>query len=92
MIRTFRSRGLKRLHDQDDSSRLRADQVGRIRNALADLDSARSPRDLSMPRYRLHQLRGNLRGFWSIRVTGNWRIVFRFEGDDVYDVDLVDYH
>ncbi len=40
----------------------------------------------------MHQLRGNLRGFWSIRITGNWRIVFRFEGDDVYDVDLVDYH
>ena len=87
MIRTFRSRGLKRLHDRGDSSRLRADQVGRIRIALADLDSARSPRDLSMPGYRLHQLRGKLQGFWSIRITGNWRMVFRFEGDDVYDVD-----
>ena len=45
-----------------------------------------------MPGYRLHQLKGSLQGFWSIRITGNWRIVFRFDGDDVYDVDLVDYH
>ncbi|MDE2904219.1 MAG: type II toxin-antitoxin system mRNA interferase toxin, RelE/StbE family [Chloroflexota bacterium] len=92
MIRTIRHRGLKRLHDQGDASRLRADQRERIGVALAILDSARSPNDLAVPGFRLHQLKGRLRGFWSIRITGNWRIVFRFDGDDVFDVDYVDYH
>ncbi|MCY3959805.1 MAG: type II toxin-antitoxin system RelE/ParE family toxin [Chloroflexi bacterium] len=92
MIRTIRHRGLKRLHDQGDASGLRADQRERIRVALAILDSARSPDDLAVPGFRLHQLKGRLRGFWSIRITGNWRIVFRFDGDDVFDVDFVDYH
>ena len=64
----------------------------RIKIALADLDAALTPQDLAGPGYRLHQLRGNRRGFWSIRITANWRIVFRFDGDDVYDVELVDYH
>ncbi|MCY3896196.1 MAG: type II toxin-antitoxin system mRNA interferase toxin, RelE/StbE family [Chloroflexi bacterium] len=92
MIRTIRHRGLKRLHDQGDASRLRADQRERIRVALTMLDSARSPDDLAVPGFRLHQLKGRLRGFWSMRITGNWRIVFRFDGDDVFDVDFVDYH
>ena len=71
---------------------MRADQVERIEVALADLDAARGPRDLAMPGYRLHQLKGNRQDFWSIRISANWRIVFRFDGGDVYDVDLIDYH
>ena len=50
------------------------------------------PRDIDLPGYRFHPLKGNLKGFWSISVSGNWRIIFRFEDGDVYDVDLVDYH
>ncbi len=92
MIQTFRHRGLRRLYARDDASRLRADQVERIRIALANLDAAVQPRDLALPGYRLHRLRGNLQGFWSITITANWRIIFRFAGGDAYDVDLVDYH
>ena len=92
MIRTFRHRGLKRLYERGDPSRVRADQAERIALALADLDAAGKPSDLDLPGYRLHPLRGDLRGFWSISVSANWRIVFRFEEGDVYDVDFVDYH
>ena len=92
MIRAFRHRGLKRLYERGDASRVRADQAERIALALADLDAAGKPSDLDLPGYRLHPLRGDLRGLWSISISANWRIVFRFEEGDVYDVDLVDYH
>ncbi len=92
MIQTFRHRGLKRLYERGDQSKLRADQAERIRVALADLDDAQEPQDLDLPGYRLHPLRGDRKGFWSIRISGNWRMIFRFGGGDAYDVDLVDYH
>lgn len=60
--------------------------------ALADLDEASTPSDLDLPGYRLHPLKGALKGFWSISISANWRIVFRFEEGDAYDVDLVDSH
>ena len=60
--------------------------------ALADLDDAGKPSDLDLPGYQLHPLKGDLKGFWSISISANWRIIFRFEEGDAYDVDLVDYH
>ena len=92
MIRTLRHRGLKRLYERGDQTRLRANQVERIALALADLDNADKPSDLDLPGYRLHRLKGDLKGCWSITVSGNWRIIFRFERGDAYNVDLVDYH
>jgi proteic killer suppression protein len=53
---------------------------------------ARAPRDMDFPGLRLHPLTGNLNGFWSVSVSGNWRIIFRFEDSHVRDVDLIDYH
>ena len=92
MIETFRHRGLKRLFQQGDSSKIRADEVRRIADVLAHLDLAHSPSDLDLPGYRLHPLKGNLKGMWSVTLSGNWRIVFRFDDGDAFDVDLVDYH
>lgn len=92
MIRTFRHRGLRRLYERGDPSRVNADQAERIALALADLDEARKTSDIDLPGYRLHPLRGDLRGMWSISISRNWRIIFHFEDGDVYDVDLVDYH
>jgi proteic killer suppression protein len=66
--------------------------VNRITDVLAHLDQATKPADLGLPGYRLHRLKGELRGFWSVTISGNWRIVFRFEQGDALDVDLVDYH
>ena len=71
---------------------MRADQAERIALALADLDEAGEPFDLDLPGYRLHPLKGDLKEFWSISISGNWRIVFRFVDSDARDVDLVDYH
>ena len=64
----------------------------RIALALADLDDARKPSDLDLPGYRLHPLNGDLKGYWRISISGNWRVTFRIEDGDAYDVDLTDYH
>ncbi len=92
MVASIRHRELRRLFEQDDPSKVRADQVERIRSVLALLDAADSPQGMNVPGLRLHRLKGQYRGSWSVTVSGNWRIVFRFEGGDAYDVDLVDYH
>ena len=92
MIRSFRHRGLKRLYEQGDARKLRADQRDRIADVIFHLDQAQVPGDLDLPGHRLHPLRGDLRGAWSVTISGNWRITFRFEDGDAFEVDLVDYH
>jgi proteic killer suppression protein len=91
VIRTFRHRGLKRLF-HGDASKVRADQVRRIADVLGHLDAAEHPSDLDLPGYRLHRLKGDMKGMWSITISGAWRIVFRFVDGDAFDIDLVDYH
>ena len=80
------------MYERGDSSRVGARLAGRVALALADLDVARKPSDLDLPGYRIHPLKGDLRGFWSISITGNWRIIFRFIDGDAHEVDLIDYH
>ena len=92
MIRSFRHRGLKRLYERGDVSRVRPDLLDRIRSILGRLDTARKMEDMRIPSYRLHALKGDLKGCWSVRVKTNWRIIFGFEDGDAFDVDLVDYH
>ena len=91
MIRTFRHRGLTRLYE-GDPSKVRADQARRCADVLGHLDRAQRPLDLDLPGYRLHALKGDLKGLWSVVISGNWRIIFRFVDGDAFDVDLVDYH
>jgi proteic killer suppression protein len=92
MIRSFQHRGLKRLHERNDPRGIRPDLRESVEDILGRLDQATAPEALNLPGYRLHQLKGELRGFWSVKVRANWRIVFRFEGEDAFDVELVDYH
>jgi len=92
MIRSFKHRGLKRLYERDDRSGLRPDFVDTVQEILTVLDDAASPQELDLPGYRLHPLKGDLEGFWSVTVRANWRIIFRFEGADAFDVELIDYH
>jgi proteic killer suppression protein len=92
MIKAFRHKGLKRLFEKDNPSGVRTVQVNRIKDVLAHLDRAELPEDLDLPGYRLHALKGDLKGFWSVTISGNWRIIFRFDAKNVFDVDLVDYH
>ena len=92
MIRSFKHRGLKRLYERDDRSGIRPDLLETVERILTVLDSATSPQALDIPRYHLHPLKGDLKGFWSVTVRANWRIIFRFEGADAFDVELIDYH
>jgi toxin HigB-1 len=92
MIKSFRHRGLQRLYERGDRSRINPTLVEKVETALGLLDVAETPAAVNLPGYRLHPLRGDLRGFWIIRISGNWRIIFRFDAHDVCDVDLVDYH
>ena len=92
MIKTLRHRGLRRLYEKADPSQVRPDLVQRIEDILAHLDQAAKLSDLNLPGYRLHQLKGDRAGTWSISVSGNWRVTFRFQQGDVYDVSLEDYH
>jgi proteic killer suppression protein len=92
MIRSFKHRGLKRFYERDDRSGIRPDFADTIQEILTVLDDAASPQELDLPGYRLHPLKGDLKGFWSVTVRANWRIIFRFEGPDAFDVELIDYH
>ena len=92
VIRNIRHRGLRRAHERGNFRKVHNTHQARIATVLSDLDVANKVSDLDLPTYQLHPLKGNLTGFWSVRVSANWRIVFRFEEGDVYDVNLVDYH
>ena len=84
--------GLLAFFERGDSRRIPAALAPRIRRILSDLDAAVQPADMNLPGYHLHPLKGDRRGQWSVRVSGNWRIVFRFAGGAAVDVTLVDYH
>jgi len=92
MIRSFKHRGLKRLHERGERSGIRPDLADTVQEILTVLDAAKSPYALGLPAYRLHRLKGDLKGLWSVTVRANWRIVFRFEGTDAFEVELIDYH
>jgi proteic killer suppression protein len=93
MIASFRHRGLRRLYETGDGREVQQDQLKRIRRILSVLDNAKRVDDIDqLPGMRLHPLKGDLAGFWSVSISGNWRIVFRFKAGDAFDVDLVDYH
>jgi proteic killer suppression protein len=87
MIGSFKHRGLKRLYERDDRSGIRPDLVNTVQEILTLLDDAATPRDLNLAGYRLHPLKGGLKDFWSVTVRANWRIIFRFQGADAFDVE-----
>lgn len=92
MIRNFRHKGLNRLFEDGDRKGIRPDLVAKIENILFVLNRAKAPEDMNLPGFRLHPLKGDLKGYWSVTVRANWRIVFRLEDGHAADVDLVDYH
>jgi len=92
MIESFRHRGLRQLFGDDNPRGVNPEHLRKITQILGLMHAARRIADLDVPTFRLHPLKGDLQGFWSITVRANWRIVFRFENGSVFDVDLVDYH
>jgi proteic killer suppression protein len=92
VIQSFKHKGLRRLFEKGEAKGLRADQVAKVENILAVLNRARVPSDMDLPGFKLHRLKGDLKGFWSVTVKANWRVIFRFEEGHANDVDLTDYH
>ncbi len=92
MIKTFKHRGLERFFKNDDHRGILARTEGKTERLLDRLDSAVRPEDMNIPGFRFHPLTGDRKGTYAVTVTGNWRITFRFEGENALDVDLEDYH
>ena len=92
MIKSFRHKGLQQLYAKANRKGLSADMEPKIVRIIARLDVATSPDMMDLPGFKLHPLKGKLKGYWAVTVTGNWRIVFQFEEGHVVDVDLIDYH
>jgi proteic killer suppression protein len=92
MIQRFRHKGLERLFASGDTRGVPSQHAKRLRRMLLTLATSKTPQGVNLPGYGLHPLKGDLKGFWAVSVSGNWRLIFRFEGEDATDVNLVDYH
>jgi proteic killer suppression protein len=92
MIRTFKHKGLRAFFEAGSTKGIRPDHAKRLSQLLGVMASARNANDLNIPGFRLHPLRGDLIGFWSVSVSGNWRIIFRFIDNDIELVNYLDYH
>jgi proteic killer suppression protein len=92
MIVSIRHKGLRLLYEKGDRSKIRPDLVDKVERLLTLLDEAEQPGDVDLPGFGLHPLKGELKGLWSVTVSRNHRIIFRFDGRHVTDVQLVDYH
>lgn len=92
MIRSFKHRGLERFFTKGDHKGILPKSEARIERLLDRLDAALRPEDMNIPGFRFHALTGNRKGAYAVSVTGNWRITFRFDGEDAIELDLEDYH
>ena len=92
MIRSFRSKALRRLAENGDRAKLGVPNVRRVETILSRLDAALLPEDLNLPGFRFHGLKGQDKGRFAVDASGNWRVTFGWDGNDAVDVDLEDYH
>ena len=92
MIQKFKHKDLKRLFESGISSGVDPQHVTRIRKILALLETAETLEDMDLPGLGLHQLKGNRKGAWAVKVSGNWRITFKIQSGDAFDVNYEDYH
>ena len=92
MIKTFKNKSLEKLYFNDDRSKVNANHIPKVLRILDRLDASSNPQDMNLPGYKLHRLKGKKKGAWSVSVTGNWRVIFEFEGNDAINIDYLDYH
>lgn len=92
VIRSFRSKALRRFAERGDSSKLSVQNPDRIRRILLALDAVTSPEQMNVPGLRFHALKGRSKGRYAVDASGNWRVTFAWNGEDAVDVDLEDYH
>jgi proteic killer suppression protein len=92
VIVRFRHAGLERFFTTGSAARIQPAHRRRLKLILTALNTAREPRDMGLPGLDLHPLKGELSEYWAVSVSGNWRVIFRFDGDNAIDVGYVDYH
>ena len=92
MIKSFKHKGLKKFYGTGSKQGVKPEHATRLRLILARLDASSDPEDMNLPGLGLHPLKGLLKTFWSVSVSGNWRLIFRFENGNATDVDYLDYH
>ena len=92
MIKSFRHKGLESFFISGKTSKINAAHAKKLRLILARLSGAQQPQDMALPGLRFHPLKGDLKDFFAVNVSGNWRVVFRFEAQNAVDVDYIDYH
>ena len=92
MIKSFRHKGLRRFFESGNTSGVQAVHAKRLRLQMAALDTARVIEDMDIPGFRLHPLKGEMKGRWSITVNDNWRVTFEFQDGNAYVLDYEDYH
>lgn len=92
MIKIFQHKGLRRLFETGSTAGISANHATCLRLQLAALDTAQTIEDMDIPSFRLHPLKGGMKGRWSIMVNGNWRITFKFKDGNAYILNYEDYH
>ena len=92
MIKKIKHKGLKRLFESGSSAGINPQHVARLRQILALLETAETLDDMDLPGLNLHELKGERKGIWSVKISGNWRVTFKLETGDAFDVNYEDYH
>jgi len=92
MIKSFKHKGIKKFFEQGNISGINPEHESRLKRLLGYLDRAKYIEDMNLPSFNLHQLQGDKKDLWSVKVNGNWRMTFRFEDGNVYILDYLDYH
>lgn len=92
MIKSFRHKGLEKFFKTGSKAGIQTQHAVKLRVQLSALEHATNSKDMNAPGWGLHRLKGDMAKYYAISVSGNWRLVFRFEGQDAVDVDYVDYH
>lgn len=92
VIKDFAHKGLQRFFETGSKAGIQPKHDKRLRIILTALEGASDVQDMNLPTFRLHPLKGNMKGLWAVTVNGNWRIVFRFQSGDAYVVNYIDYH
>lgn len=92
MIKTWRHKGIKRLFETGSTAGIQAKHAEDLKQLLFQLANAIKPEDMNTPGNDFHKLSGNLKGYYAVKVSKNWRLMFGFQEQDAVDVDLIDYH
>ena len=92
MVESIKSKALKLLFEKGDGSKIRPDLLRKVQNILSRLHAAKEIKDMNAPDLNLHELKGERKGIWTVTVKSNWRVTFKFERGDAFDVNLEDYH